>query len=145
MFIITYRKFFFWLTGLVLAAALGAILAWGLPLGIDFTGGTMMQVSYPNGRPELSSVQEQIVPVSLGSVSARAVGTDTVSLRTRSMSQEEHDAVLTALSAQGSITELSYTSVGPALGSQFASKAIWAIFAVIFVIVLYIAFAFRKV
>ena len=42
-------------------------------------------------------------------------------------------------------TELSYTSVGPTLGGQFESKALWALVAVIFVIVLYIAFAFRKV
>ncbi|MFH1235582.1 MAG: protein translocase subunit SecF, partial [Parcubacteria group bacterium] len=49
------------------------------------------------------------------------------------------------ISLNTSATELSYTSVGPALGSQFAHKALWAIFAVVLVIMLYIAFAFRKV
>jgi len=44
MFIVTHRGFFFWLTELILAAALGAIIVWGLPLGIDFTGGSLMQV-----------------------------------------------------------------------------------------------------
>jgi preprotein translocase subunit SecF len=53
--------------------------------------------------------------------------------------------VLSNLSKTASTTELAYTSVGPALGSQFTTKALWAIFAVILVIVLYIAFAFRKV
>jgi preprotein translocase subunit SecF len=53
--------------------------------------------------------------------------------------------VLSAVSKNASTTELDYTSVGPDLGSQFANKALWAIFAVMFVIVLYIAFAFRKV
>jgi preprotein translocase subunit SecF len=46
---------------------------------------------------------------------------------------------------EGWVQELSFTSVGPALGSQFTNKALWAIAAVILVIVLYIAFAFRKV
>lgn len=145
MFIINHRTFFFWFTGLLLAAALGAIFAFGLPLGIDFTGGTLMQVNYPNGRPDAAIIQSELAPISLGAVSVRASGDTAVALRTRALSQAEHDAILTALSANTSTTEISYTSVGPALGSQFASKALWAIFAVVLVIVLYIAFAFRKV
>jgi len=145
MFIINHRGFFFWLTGLILAAALGAILVWGLPLGIDFTGGSLMQVEYQNGRPALSDIEKQISPIGLGTVSVRASGDTAVAIRTRTLSQPEHDAVLATISTNASTTELSYTSVGPALGSQFTNKALWAMFAVILVIVLYIAFAFRHV
>ncbi len=145
MFIINHRKLFFWITGLMLGAALGAIAVWGLPLGIDFTGGSMIQVDYPSGRPELSLVEEVVAPLSLGPVSVRAVGDTAVSIRSRSLSDAEHGAVLSALSANANAVELAYTSVGPALGSQFAAKAVWAIVAVVLVIVLYIGFAFRKV
>lgn len=145
MYIINHRGLFFWITGIILAAALGAILTYGLPLGIDFTGGSLMQVSYKDGRPPVSMVQEQVAALPLGSVFVREVGTDSISIRTRTQTPEEHEAILSALSAGTSVTELSYTSVGPALGSQFAAKALWAIFAVILVIVLYIAFAFRRV
>src|SRR3989344_8870998 len=145
MFIVTHRGFFFWLTGLILAAALGAIIVWGLPLGIDFTGGSLMQVRYQDGRPALADIEEQIAPIPLGAVSVRACDGDPFSIRTRTMTPAEHDEVLAALSLTTPATELSYTSVGPALGSQFANKALWAIFAVILMIVFYIAFAFRKV
>ncbi|MHB0865528.1 MAG: protein translocase subunit SecF [Minisyncoccota bacterium] len=145
MYIVKHRALFFWITGVILAAALGAIAAYGLPLGIDFTGGSLMQVSYQNERPPLSVIQSEVAAVPLGTVSVREVGTDAIAIRARTMTQAEHDAVLAALSAQASTTELAYTSVGPALGSQFTNKALWAIFAVILVIVLYIAFAFRKV
>lgn len=150
MFIITHRSFFFWLTGLILVAAVGAILFFGLPLGIDFTGGSLLQVSYQNGVPPLAAIEKQISVVPLGVVSVRASGTSAISIRTRTITQEEHEAVLASLTEQAislntSATELSYTSVGPALGSQFAHKALWAIFAVVLVIMLYIAFAFRKV
>jgi preprotein translocase subunit SecF len=145
MFIIAHRTFFFWLTGLILAAALGAIIVFGLPLGIDFTGGSLVQVNYPNGRPDLNVVQEQLSEVDLGTVSVRAVGDSAVAIRTRNLTEAEHETMLSVLGGSASTTELSYTSVGPALGSQFANKALWAIFAVILVIVLYIAFAFRKV
>ena len=145
MFIINHRSFFFWLTGLILAAAIGAIAAWGLPLGIDFTGGTLMQVGYANGRPDVATVEQKLSALDLGAVSVRASGEDAVAIRARTLTPVEHESVLTALSAETNITELSYTSVGPALGSQFTNKALWAIAAVVLVIMLYIAFAFRKV
>ena len=145
MYIVQHRGLFFWITGLLLAAALGAIFTFGLPLGIDFTGGSLMQVGYTGAVPPLATIEKQVAVVPLGAVSVRAVGTDAVSIRTRTLSETEHEAVLAAISANASTTELSYTSVGPALGSQFTSKALWAIFAVVLVIVLYIAFAFRKV
>ena len=144
MYIIAHRRFFFWLTGLILAAATLAILIWGLPLGIDFTGGSQMQVNYSGTRPALADIEQRVATVPLGVISVRAFGASGVSIRMRTMTPTEHDAVLTALGT-ASTTELSYTSVGPALGSQFTSKAIWALLAVVLAIVLYIAFAFRKV
>lgn len=145
MFITAHRTFFFWLTGIIVVAALGAIFAFGLPLGIDFTGGSLMQATYADGRPALTDIQERVALVPVGPVSVRAFGDNGVSLRTRTLSPEEHDAMLLALSSSVPATELSFTSIGPTLGSQFASKAVWAIFAVTLVIVLYIAFAFRRV
>ena len=145
MYIVNHRGLFFWITGLLLAAALGAIFTFGLPLGIDFTGGSLMQVGYTGTVPPLATIEKQVAVVPLGAVSVRASGNNAVSIRTRTLSETEHEAVLSAISTNASTTELSYTSVGPALGSQFTSKALWAIFAVILVIVLYIAFAFRKV
>lgn len=145
MNIAIHRTVYFWVTGTILAGALGAIIFFGLPLDIDFTGGSLMQVGYQNGRPALSDIQNQIAVVPLGTVSVRAVGTDTVAIRTRTMTPTEHSAILTVLSQNASTTELSYTSVGPTLGGQFANKALWAILAVVLAIVLYIAFAFRKV
>ncbi|MFM2330715.1 MAG: hypothetical protein RLZZ26_222 [Candidatus Parcubacteria bacterium] len=145
MYIIRHRGLFFWITGLLLAGALGAILVWGLPLGIDFTGGSLMQVSYGANRPAISDIEKEISAVHTGAVAVRVQGDDAVSVRTRTMTPAEHDAILAALSQNASTTELAYTNVGPALGSQFTNKALWAIFAVMFVIVCYIAFAFRKV
>lgn len=146
MYIVTHRKLFFWITGLILAAAIGAIVAWGLPLGIDFTGGTLMQVKYEKEAPAGAIIEEQVKSAAdLGVVAIRSAGDNAISIRTRTMTPAEHEAVLAALSKTASTTELGYTSVGPALGSQFTNKAVWAILAVVLVIVLYIAFAFRQV
>ncbi|MDE1919628.1 MAG: protein translocase subunit SecF [Patescibacteria group bacterium] len=146
MNIVTHRTLYFWITGIVLAAAIGAIVVFGIPRAIDFTGGSLLQVSYQGEMPALSAIQEQVATVSLGAISVRAFGTNAVSIRTRTMTPAEHDAVLAALSRDGApVTELSFDSVGPALGGQFETKALWAIIAVALAIVLYIAIAFRKV
>ncbi len=147
MYVIHHRALFFWITGALLAAAIGAILVWGLPLGIDFTGGSLTQVSYPSGRPALDAIEDQVTAadLDLGTISLRESGEDAVTLRTRTLAPQEHEALLAAISKNASTTELAFTSIGPALGSQFTHKALWAIFAVMLVIVLYIAFAFRKV
>ncbi len=145
MFIIKHRTFFFWFTGVVLVGAIGAIIGLGLPIGIDFTGGSLIQLSYPHGRPALSTIQQEAAKVPVGAISVIPTGTDGVSIRTRTLTPAEHAAMLQALSENASTTELAFTSVGPALGSQFAHKAIWAIVAVVLAIIAYIAFAFRKV
>jgi len=145
MFVVHHRRFFFWLTGLILAGAIGAILAWGLPLGLDFTGGSLLQVKYDAGRPALVDIQTQVATIPLGVVSVRASGADAVTIRSRNLTPEEHTAVLAVISQNASTTELAFTSVGPSLGSQFTHKALWALIAVIFAIVLYIAWAFRTV
>ena len=90
MFIISHRKFFFWLTGAMLAMAIGAMFAWGLPLGIDFTGGSLMQVSYQGGVPPLADIEKQVAVVPLGAVSVRAFGDNGVSIRARTMSPVEY-------------------------------------------------------
>ncbi len=147
MYIIHHRNLFFWITGLILAGAIGAILFFGLPLGIDFSGGSLVQVSYPAGAPSIATIEQEVATVPIGTVSVRSAGTNAVSIRARTLTPAEHTAILTTLSQNGTVpvTELSYTSVGPALGSQFTSKALWALLAVIFAIVIYIAFVFRKV
>lgn len=145
MYIIQHRTLFFWFTGIVLAAAISAIAYFGLPLGIDFTGGSLMQVKYTESVPPLSDIEQQVRSTSLDAVSVRSAGEQAVSIRTRTMTPAEHEAVLAALSSHAAITELSYTSVGPALGTEFTHKALWATAAVVLVIALYIALAFRKV
>jgi preprotein translocase subunit SecF len=147
MFIIKNRRFFFWLTGIILAAAIGAIIFFGLPLSIDFTGGSLVEVNYTDTRPSLDDLKQDISVIPLGETSLRESGANGVTLRARTLTPEEHQAVLTALSEKGTskLTESRFTSIGPSLGNELGTKALWAILTVILIIVLYIAWAFRKV
>ncbi len=147
MFIVNHRNIFFGITGLVLAVAVGAIVFLGLPLSIDFTGGSLMDVTYTKTEPTIASLQQAIAPLNLGEVSIRQSGANEVTVRSRTLTPEEHTKVLAALSENNAnpLTESQFTSVGPTLGSELGAKALWAIGAVIAAIVLYIAWAFRRV
>lgn len=147
MLVIKYRSFFFWLTGILLAVAIGALAVFHLPLSIEFTGGSLVEVAYDTTRPDLASLRSAVENISLGEVSLRESGEQGVVLRTRTLSPEEHNQVLSALSMGGtaSSTELRFTSIGPSLGSELSTKALYAILAVALMIVLYIAWTFRTV
>lgn len=146
MYIVTHRGIFFALTAVILAGAVGAITILGLPLSIDFTGGSLIEVSYDGTRPDLASLKQSVSAIPLGELSLRESGNTGVILRTRSLSPDEHRAVLSALGGDGTaLHELRFSSIGPSLGNELARKALWALAAVIIAIVLYIAWAFRKV
>ncbi len=147
MFITNNKKWFFIITGVILTMAISSIFYFGLPLGIDFTGGSLVQVSYnTSARPAISVLKKDVAVVPLGNISLRDLGTKEVALRTRTLTPKEHTAVLTALSPKGfPATELQFMSVGPTIGAELGRKALVALAVVIFSIVLYIAWAFRKV
>src|SRR3989344_5258455 len=146
MFIVNHRGIFFWLTGIILVVAVGAIAFYGLPLSIDFSGGSLIEIAYAGARPDITTLREQVSAIPLGEISLRESGEQGMIVRTRTLSAEEHDAVIAALSPSGAeLHELRFSSVGPSLGNELARKALVALFAVTLAIVLYIAWAFRKV
>ncbi len=147
MFVVRHRRFFFILTGLLLVASIAAIAIVPPKLSIEFTGGSLMEVAYDSGRPELETVKERIESLGFGEASVRESGENAITLRTRTLAPEERTQLLSALSVGGTeaVTELRFNSIGPSLGNELAIKALYAILAVTFAIVLYIAWAFRGI
>lgn len=147
MYIVRHRTIFFILTGILLAVSIGAIAFFGLPLSIDFKGGSLTEVTYTQARPTLDALKAGVDQLALGEVSLRESGANGVTLRTRTLTPEEHAAVLTALSEAGNapLTELRFNSIGPSLGAELGTKSLYALLAVIAAIMLYIAWAFRRV
>lgn len=147
MFVVRHRTFFFWLTGLLLAGSVAALVLIPPSLSIEFTGGSLVEVAYEGERPTREDLASRIEPLSLGEPSIRTSGDTGVVVRSRTLSQEEHTALLAALSGGGTepMTELRFNTIGPSLGRELTTKALYAIGAVLLAIMLYIAFAFRKV
>lgn len=141
MFIITYRNIFFALTGILVAASAVALVVFGLNIGTDFTGGSLVEVRYEE-RPSSESVQASLVTAGLESVSVRGAGDNSYIVRAAPLSPAAREALPSAFSG-GSIERL--TDIGPTIGAELRTKALLAMSLVILCIVLYVAFVFRKV
>jgi len=147
MFVIAHRKIFFIISGVVITLSLLATFVFGLNFGIDFTGGAITEVSYPDGRPSKTSVEKRLEELSIGGFSLRPTGDNGFILRTRDLEEVERQKVAEALSLGGevSLTEERFNSIGPIIGSELRNKAIVAILVVAVAIVLFVAFVFRAV
>jgi len=147
MFIIKYKKIFFYLSILLVIVSCFFIFNFGLKLGIDFKGGALIEVVYSSGRPEVSILENKIKALNINQALIQPTGDSGYIIKTRDLSDAEHTLVLKSLSVDGkfSVTEKGFTSIGPSVGSELAHKAILSIIFVILAIILFITYAFRKV
>lgn len=144
MFVIKYRKIFYSLSTVAVLASLFAIFFFGLNLGIDFTGGSIVEVTYPDGRPEIQEVKQS---VSNDSYLIQTVGENDVVVRTPALSADEKGQLLENLSLSGevAIKETRSSTVGPVLGKELSRKGLISVALVSLLIIIFIAFVFRKV
>lgn len=147
MLIIKYRKIFFTLTALLVAGAIFSIGFFGLNFGIDFTGGSILEVSYTEEVPSKEALESRITDLAIGGFSLRKVGDNGYIMRSQELSEEARISVLSALSLNGEyvVKQERLNTIGPVIGNELKNKALAAILIVMIAIVLFIAFVFRKV
>ena len=146
MFIVKNRNIIFILTGIVLAAALASLAVFGLKAGIDFTGGTLVEVSYESIRTSPDVVSESLRAAGLEEFSLRESGESGYTLRTGELTDTQREflaAMFTIGDNTAHIDQLS--EIGPTIGTELRNKAFLALSLVLVCILFFIAFAFRKV
>lgn len=141
------RKIWFFLSGLLVILSFIFLALWGLPLGIDFTGGSLLEVSYKEGKPAKDSMEKSILDSGIDTtVLIQENGENGYIIRMRTLNEEEHQTIYKKLSEQNkSISEERFDSIGPVIGQELKNKAVYSIFIVLIGIVIYVAWAFRKV
>ena len=145
MFIIKHRKIWYAFSLLIVIASLFSIFKFGLKQGIDFTGGALLEVEYA-AKPDALAVKQKIESLSWGSAVVQPSGEKNIIVRMKDLTEEQHQKVLSAsLSVGQGGKEIRFDSIGPVIGKELKKKSISAMILVIVMIVLYIAFAFRKV
>ena len=212
MEIIKNRKFYFSISGLLVAGSIVAVLMYGLNLGIDFKGGSLMEVSmHEQVKTNIAEIEQILTQAeegkssALDSVRIQPTGENGFVLRFKDVSEDEHQRILSTLNTElskgleiddtsnsaqslesnmpnassiqatdsegnpveinfesinngavasspvitiggkGVIEEMRFESIGPVIGQELQDKSVKAILSVLIAIVLYIAWAFRKV
>ncbi len=145
--IINSRKIWFTISGSLMALSIIALLVWGLKLGIDFTGGSLLEVSYQTARPSIEEVTQTLSTVELQSLKVQPAGDNDFLIRFENVSEAKHQEVLDQLKNQvsGQLEERKFESIGPTIGMELRDKAVTAIVVVLIFILAYIAYVFRKV
>lgn len=139
-----YRKIYFTFSGILIVGSLLCLFIFGLNLGIDFTGGSILEVHYQDERPSSQSIKEKLSDLDLGSIYIQSVEEKGALIRMKDISEETHQAVFQKLSEGNEIEERRFESIGPVIGQELKQKTKILIVIALFSIVLYIAFAFRR-
>lgn len=146
MFIVIHRKIFYFLSGLLVLASLVCFFMWGLNLGVDFKGGTILEVEYTDQKPTPEEMQTVLAPLGL-TENIRPTGEKGYILRMKTIDEQVHAIILKDLSFDSTnpLQEKRFNTIGPLLGREATNKAYVSIILVLVCIILFITFAFRKV
>ncbi|MEK7148898.1 MAG: protein translocase subunit SecF [Patescibacteria group bacterium] len=150
MNIVQNRKIFYTISGILFLISIISLSLWGLKLGIDFTGGSLMEVEYIKERPEFDIISKIFSDSGIQSARMQGIGERGALMRFRDISETEHSILLSKLAGNiqnpsDVLIEKRFDSVGPVIGRELKESSVKALLLVLILIVLYIAFAFRKV
>ena len=129
-------------------AAVFFLFSRGLHLSVEFTGGTLMEVSYSQPA-DLNAVRDQIAKLGLSDVQVQNFGTSRdVMIRMPAVkgqsSAQQSEQVLSALKATDANVQLRRTEfVGPQVGDELAADGLKALAFVVVGIMIYLAMRFE--
>ena len=150
--IIQKRNIWLSISGALFVVFLAALLIWGFKYGIDFTGGSLLEVKFSGLRPSVVEVENGLAGLKLNSLIVQPVGNQDMMLKFQDTAEATHQAILIKLAALAKeldkanlMEELRFESVGPSIGAELKAKSLWAIFFALIAMLAYITYAFRKV
>ncbi|MDO8493048.1 MAG: protein translocase subunit SecF [bacterium] len=145
MFVAKNSKIFVGILVLLIAVSLLSVWKFGLNLGMDFTGGSLLEVEYPNGRPDLEKIKSAISTLNL-SETVQPYGERGLIIKARDLKESDRATLVQSLAIDGAqVEDKRFNSVGPTIGKELKTKSIYSIILVLLAIGAFVAFAFRHV
>lgn len=116
-----YRLIYLAISALVIGVGVFGLFKWGLSLGIDFTGGTILEYKLPDGSIKI---------IKSGNID---------------QAKKEEIKKETETTAGGTVEELRFENVGPAIGPELIKKTVYALVISALAILLWIAYQFKSI
>jgi len=161
MFIVKNKNIFLWISAILVVASIIPIALFGLNLGTDFKGGTIVEIAYGQDAPSKDEVMSRVVSAGVESSSIQTAGTNGYLIKMKPISEDQRVVLISSLSgatmatSSASSTATSaqvagfqvkrFSTIGPSVGAELAEKGMIALGGVALLIIIFIAFAFRQV
>lgn len=152
--IIQKRKIWLSVSGILVGVSILALLIFGLNGGIDFTGGSLLEIRFEQNTPSVVELKASLEDLQLeGDLNVQPTEENGYIIRFQSIEEDTHQQIISSLqetyanqeTGETYVQEDRYESIGPAIGQELRTKAVYAIILVLIFIVIYISYAFRKV
>jgi preprotein translocase subunit SecF len=146
--IVKRRYLYFGISLLVIIPGMLALIGWGLPLAIDFRGGSLLDVRFNTGTvPQPAQVSELYMENGFSDSIVQTSGTNGLIIRSSEMTDAQRNQLVSAMETRfnAAITVNRFESVGPSVGQEVAKRAAGAVGLAALGILVYITYAFRGV
>ena len=146
MNILGKRYIFFTLSLLIIVSGLIILFAGKVPLSVDFTGGSLLEVSFVDQSPQPGEMIAIYEADGLKDVQVQTSESGSYIIRSEFLDNDARDRVLSSLTDQfGEVNVIRFDSVGPSIGEQVTSRGAIAVTVASLLVVLFIAWSFRGV
>ncbi len=143
------RKIFFTISGLLVLIGLVAIFTKGLNFGLDFTGGTMMQVEFQE-KVSTHQLREVLLDEGIDAEIQSFKSSNSFAIKVKGKQENVNEVGVKIKSALNKLpyqiienkTKVEY--VGPTVGKDLRKRAVMAMVFALFFIIIYIAFRFKN-
>jgi len=140
-----YTKVYYFLFGLLVIASLVSLFSFGLNFGIDFTGGSILEIDFLEQRPSNQEIQAKLSEFNLGEFVIQPTGEKGVIIRMREVDEETHQQIIAKIGELAKLEEKKFENIGPTVGRELRQKTIQLTVISSIVLLVYIAMAFRKI
>ncbi|PIR91515.1 protein translocase subunit SecF [bacterium (Candidatus Gribaldobacteria) CG02_land_8_20_14_3_00_41_15] len=142
-----HRKIFYTASIILTVASLVSMAIFGLKFGIEFTGGSVLEVGYKQQAPALEDIQKVVIAAGLEGTSVQVAGDQRVIIKTKPIDESKKNEVMQGLLSLGQIVagSESFQVIGPVIGQELKNKTKVVVFLSLLSILIYIAISFRKI
>jgi len=130
--------------------SIASFFVFNLALGIDFTGGSSLELTYTNQVPSVDIIRQTLAELDLGKISIQTTRDNGIIIKMKTIdieNQEIYGSMLTSLGELGEIEQGSekFQSIGPMIGKELEQKTRLVVLLSLLGILFYVAFSFRKI
>lgn len=138
-----YRKVYYFFSLSLVLGSIFSLLIFGLNLGIEFTGGAIIELEYFQKRPSNEEIRAKLKDLNLGQILIQPTGEKNLIIKTKNISERTHQKILEILGKEN-FKELRFEAIGPLIGKELKEKTKILTILALLAILIYIAFAFKR-